>query len=92
MVFQLVYLVSNAGYLQYITVFWFLFMIVLVFCYCLITITNIPPVSLHKGGETVTIELVSLYGQLRSRTMFDFQAQSQASTAELRQFCIIIFT
>ena len=89
---QPVFPVSNVGFLQYITVLWFLFMSMLVFCYCDITNTYNPPVSLHMGGVNVALELVSLYGQLRTRTMFGFQAQSQASPAELRQFCIIILT
>ena len=92
MVFEIVYFLSDAGFLQYIAAYWFSFMLVLAFYYCLITIITIPPVSLYKGGETAITELVSQYGQLIFRIMLDFQAQFQANAAELRQFCTIIFT
>ena len=92
MVLELVYFLRDAGFLQYIAAYWFSLMIVLAFCYCLITIITTPPVSLYKGGETAMTELVSLYGQLLFRIMLDFQAQFQANAAELQQFCTIIFT
>ena len=79
MVLDLAYFCSDASSLHYIAAHWFSFMIVLAFCYCVITIITILPVSLHKVGETVFIELVSLYGQLLFRTMLDFQAQFQAN-------------
>ena len=92
MVLDPAYFCNDASFLHHIAVHWFSFIIVLAFCYCVITIIIIPLVSLHKGSETVFKELVSLYGQHLFRTMLDFQAQLQANAAELRQFCTITYT
>ena len=55
-------------------------------------VINTTPVSLYKGGATVFIELVSLYEQFSIRIKLGLQAQFQATIAELRQFCTIMFT
>ena len=67
-------------------------LIMIVFCRLITNSITIPLVSHTKGGVTDTTELVSLYGQLIFGIKHGLQAQFQAIKAELRQFCIIIFT
>ena len=70
----------------------FLPLIVIVFCRLITNSMTTPPVSHTKGGVTDTTKLVSLYGQHIFEIMYGLQAQFQAIKAELRQFCIIIFS
>ena len=90
MVLKPLYFVSDAGYIHHITSSCLLLLVVLAYYHCCITIITDTPVSLYKGGEMVIIELVSLHGQLSIRLLLVFQAQFQASSAELGQFCTII--
>ena len=77
---------------MYLAVYRLYCITVLVFFHSVNATITIQPVSHHKGGETVSKKLVSLYGQLPFCTLFDFQAQLQANAAELRQFCTTTYT
>ena len=60
---------------MYLAAYWLSFITVLAFCHNVFATITIQPVSHHKGGETVSKKLVSLYGQLPFCILLDFQAQ-----------------